>query len=480
MVTAILPELLLTAGAIVLLLLPFLRSARSLVPLSFALIAVAAAIPVGLLLRGHSLGGALFSGVFMFDKLTFFFQELILLSVGLVVMTVAGDARSGLRDRREFYCLLLLTTVGLLLMPGAQNLVLLYLALELVSVLSYLLSGFKKQDGLSVEAALKYLLVGLLSTGVLLYGISLIYGLAGTMDIRAIPVEALRQSPAVTLAALILLAVGFGFKLSLVPFHGWAPDLYEGAPAPVVSFISVAPKIATFAVLIRLFMVWLSPIADLWAILFSFLAVITMTVGNLAALPQTNLKRLLAYSSIAHAGTMLIGLAAGTAFGAGALAYYAVAYLLMNTGLFMAVTAMESAEGRSDLAVYSGLAQREPTMAALMAVCLLSLGGIPPLAGFFGKMWVFGAALKGNLAWLAVAGAVNSVIAAFYYLKVVKTLYLDPLPAGCKPIPCVESLCFGMSFCVVMLFVLGLWQGPLLEILRLVIPSQLPPGSVPW
>lgn len=459
---AIRPELLLAAGGMVLLVFPFLRGARTLGLFTLGLLAAAAA------LKGPAWGlepAVFFSGMLAQDRFGLFIQLSILAATALVVLSTIGFAREAVRARREFYALLLFTTAGLSLVAGARHLALIYLGLELVSVFSYLLVGFQKRDSLSIEGALKYFLFGALSTGAMLYGISLVYGLTHTMDLEKLALlfpQALRAAPLLSLMALLLVMAGLAFKLALVPFHMWAPDAYEGAATPVAAFISLGPKLAGFAVLVRFLLTGFSPEVHSWPLLLSFLAVVTMTIGNVAALAQTNVKRLLAYSSIAHAGTMLIGVAVATPLGITALLYYLAAYLLMNAGVFISVIAVGNATGREDVGAFSGLCRRAPATAFLTAICLFSLAGIPPLAGFFAKMWIFAAALQAGAVWLAVAAALNSVIALFYYVRIIKTMYLDIAPGGAPIVPS-RALFAGLVFCALALLWLGLGQGPWLD-----------------
>ena len=478
---AILPEGILAAGGMLLLVLPFLRSARLLGFLTLALLAAAADLALLHSLKtGHAVT-VVFSGMLTLDRFAEFFQAAILAAAGLTVLSVMGYSRQEVRARREFYSLLLFTTAGLLLVVRARHLALLYLGLELISVLSYLLVGFRKRDGLSIEGALKYFLFGALSTGAMLYGISLIYGLTGRLDFAAL--GALSQSaaaaPGVVLVAVLLVAVGLAFKLALVPFHMWAPDAYEGAPTPVASFISLGPKLAGFALVARVFLAGLSPEAASWPVLFGGIAVVSMTLGNLAALSQTNMKRLLAYSSIAHAGTMAVGIAVATPFGLAAVMYYLLAYVLMNAAAFMGVIAVANAAGREDIGAFAGLSRREPALAFMITVAFLSLAGIPPLAGFFGKMWIFGSALQAGAVGLAVVAALNSVIALFYYVRVIKTMYLEPAATTAR-LPSSRSLRLGLALCTAGLFLLGLWQGPWLDLTARSLPVPAKAGSIPW
>ena len=478
----ILPELVLIIGGLALLVLPWIRSARLLGLLTLCLLIGAADLKL-LNLTKQAFPALLFSGMFLQDRLSLFFQLVILGSVLLVTLSLMGYARQEVRNRRELYSLLLLTTVGLLLVVGAQHLALVYIGLELVSVLSYLLAGIDKRESLSIEGALKYFLFGSLATGTMLYGISLLYGLTGTMDLTALATsfsKVFAQVPLLATVSLLFLVVGIGFKIALVPFHMWAPDAYEGAPTPVTAFFSVGPKLAGFAILIRVFLLGFSPNLDVWPPLFIGLAVLTMTFGNVVALVQTNIKRLLAYSSIAHAGTMAIGLGLATPMGLTATLYYLVAYLLMNIGAFAGAIAVENAAGRQDLGAFAGLSQREPVLALMMTIALLSLAGIPPMAGFFAKMWIFGAAIQTNAIGVAVIAALNSVIALFYYAKIIRAIYLDPAPAGAGVLPRSRALQVALGVCTIGLFVVGLWPGRWMVFIADTLPLSLRSTTLPW
>ncbi len=479
----ILPELILVGGGLFFLLVPGLKSARLLA--LFALVFLVGAFDLVLVRWFAPVSSVtLFSGMLVVDRMSAFFQLAILLLMSLITLMAWGFANEGFRGRRELYALLLLTTTGLLILTGAQHLALIYVGLELVSILSYLLTGITKKESLSVEAALKYFLFGSLATGGLLYGLSLLYGLTGTLDLAMLASlfpQAFEKAPAISLVALLLLIGGLGFKLALVPFHMWAPDAYEGAPTPVAAFISVGPKLATFAVVARLFFVALPPNAlALVPAILTILCLVTMTLGNVVALVQTNVKRLLAYSSIAQAGTMAIGLAVGTPLGLMAILYYLVAYLLMNVGAFAGVIAVGNATGREDLGAFSGLSRRQPLLAFMLTISLLSLAGIPPTAGFLAKLWIFGAALAAGSNLLAIAAAVNSVIAVFYYVKIIKVMYLDPEPSGVPAVPLSPSLSLTLALCTVGLLVVGLLPGPWLTAAGSALPLPLKPGDLPW
>ncbi|MFI5184453.1 MAG: NADH-quinone oxidoreductase subunit N [Vicinamibacteria bacterium] len=386
--------------------------------------------------------GEIWSGMLVVDPLGSFFKLLLIaasLLVGLVFTFRNSRELRGL-GQGEFHALLLAVTLSNLLLAASNDLAMLYLSLEMVSITSYVMVAYMKGDKMSNEASLKYVLFGAVSTGAMLYGLSFLYGMAGTTSlpgIRAFLGAGLAPQNVFTAYAIaILVFAGFGFKTAVVPFHFWCPDVYQGAPTPVTAFLSVAPKAAGFAVMTRFFFQGMSTqsggpwghVASLdWPHLLMIISVVTMTVGNVAALTQTNMKRLLAYSSIAHAGYIMMGVVALSESGARALQIYLLSYLFMNLGAFLVVTLVHNQDGTFDLRDYPGLYRRAPFLTLAMAIFLLSLMGIPPLVGFMGKFYVFAAIIeKGpSYAWYAVVAAVNAAIAAYYYARVLKTMIID-------------------------------------------------------
>ncbi len=346
----------------------------------------------------------------------------------------------------EYYFLLVALTLGMMLMAGATNLLMIYLAVELSSLTSYVLSGYTKESPDSSEASLKYLIFGALSSGLMLYGMSILYGLTDTLSIYALN----RELPAIlaaggsgsyaALIAGVLILAGFGYKISAVPFHFWAPDVYEGAPITITAFLAVASKAAGFALLMRFFKVtfidttaaalppgaWATLQGVEWTTILAALSVLTMTVGNLIAIWQNNLKRLLAYSSIAHAGYMLMGVVVLNNEGLSAVMLYFVVYLFMNLGAFLCVMLIADKTGSEDIEEYKGLGSRTPFLAVAFTIFLVSLTGIPPTAGFIGKLYLFAALINHGWVWLAIVGAINSVIALYYYLRIVRNMFLRP------------------------------------------------------
>jgi NADH-quinone oxidoreductase subunit N len=385
--------------------------------------------------------GTLFYGIVAVDPMGTFFKCFLILTSFFVLLATNGSKELSRRPLGEFYAILLGVTLALLLLVSSVDMLMLYLSLEMVSLGSYVLVGYLKNDRQSNEASLKYLLFGVVATGCMLYGITLIYGLTGTtklMVIRQVLAAsmAFNENSAMLLIATVLILAGFGFKTAAVPFHFWCPDVYSGAPAPVTAFLSVAPKAAGFAALIRFFFTgfahsslnleyWIQRDFINWPLFILLMSIITMTLGNIAALRQTNMKRMLAYSSIAQAGYIFMGVVVLTSQGIQSILIYLITYLFMNLGAFIVVIEIHNQTGSFDLRDYQGLYRRSPFLTISMAVFMLSLMGIPPFAGFWGKLYVFGAAVNGDLAWFAVIGALNSVVAVYYYMRVIKTMAID-------------------------------------------------------
>ena len=370
--------------------------------------------------------GTEFSNMIQVDKYSLFFNVIFLVSTILVVLISMNYL--GRQDKRqgEYYLLILLATLGMMLMASGNELIVVFLGLELMSLSLYVLAGYFQRSMASSEAGMKYLLLGAFASGFFLYGIALIYGGAGTTSIpqiaSALTVDA--KSP-LLLSGMFLLVVGFGFKVALVPFHQWAPDVYEGAPTSIAAFISAGPKAAGFAAFLRIFMDALQNLQSEWIILITILAALTMTVGNLVAIAQRNIKRMLAYSSIAHAGYVLVALAAANKDGISSAMFYLFVYCVMNIGAFGAVILARTEDGESlMISDYAGLGFKKPLLALFMTIMLLSLAGFPPTAGFVGKFYIFRSAVESGQIWLVIIGAINTAISAFYYLRVVVAMYM--------------------------------------------------------
>ena len=399
-------------------------------------------------LTGYHAPRELFTGMIALDPFAIFFKVLIIATSLVIVLfsLQSGELKKEKKHTGEYYCFIAVVTLGLMLMAGANNLLMMYLAIELSSLTSYILAGFSKSKGRSGEAALKYVVYGGVSSGIMLYGISLIFGLTGTMDMQGIRM-AFADGSAITnawafttlIGAIVLMLVGFGYKISAVPFHFWTPDVYEGAPVTVTALLAVASKAGGFAVLIRFFTtsffdsfsgagVWQAFAGIEWDFLIAILSVLTMTVGNVVAIWQNNLKRMLAYSSIAHAGYILMGVVVMSNLGLTSVMVYFVVYFFMNLGAFYIVMVVADKIGSEDIDEYRGLGHKAPIIAAALTIFLVSLTGLPPTAGFIGKWVLFAAVLKSPYIWLAIVAAINTVFSLYYYARVIRNMYLrDPL-----------------------------------------------------
>jgi proton-translocating NADH-quinone oxidoreductase chain N len=408
------------------------------------------------------------------DRMALFFKMLAVLTVILVSLSAVEYIDKHTPFRGEFYALTLLAGLSLMLLASATNLVMIYLSLEFLSITSYILTGYLRRDARSTEAAVKYFLYGALASGVMLYGFSLLYGATGSVDLATIA-NVLVSSQANTLlvvASVLLILTGFGFKIALVPFHQWSPDAYEGAPTPITAFLSVGPKAAGLAVLIRVMVVALPAYSLNWTVILSLVAILTMTVGNLTALWQTNMKRMLAYSSIAQAGYMLIGLAAWTAQPAGsllmlggvdAILLFLFAYLFTNLGVFAVVIILENKMGTANISDYAGLIRRSPFLSIALLIFFLSLIGIPPTGGFLGKLFVFGAAVNEGLYVLAAFGVFNSVISVYYYFGVTRQVFFLQGPDE-SPIQAGFVMNVVVTVTVVMTLLIALYGQPFIQL----------------
>ena len=395
-----------------------------------SLVGIAVTFVLTLLMRGqHDLT---FSGALALDDYTVYFMLAILLTAAIIILLSLDYVPETDMVGAEYYSLILFATLGMLLMAAAGDLIIIFLGLETMSLAIYVLAGFARRDPKSGEAAMKYFILGAFSTGFLLYGIALLYGATGSIKLDAISrALASPMSSPLLLMGIGMLLVGFGFKVAAVPFHMWTPDAYEGAPTSITAFMAVGVKIAAFAAFLRVFTGHLGGVRADWNWVLWTLAAVSMTAGNLIALVQTNIKRMLAYSAIAHAGYILVGMAAGNAPSGAAVMYYLLAYALTNLGAFGVVIALGRKGAPHDLIEdYRGLSTRHPMLAAAMALFLFSLVGVPPLAGFVGKFYIFSAALNAGYVWLVVIATINTVIAAYYYISVIVAMYmLEGAPA---------------------------------------------------
>jgi len=425
------PEIILALGAMALLMLGVFRtkeSARLISSLS-ALLLVAVA---GLVALGWGDSAIAFSGGFAVDAFSSFAKVLILTGSALAILMAQGFMRSEKLERFEFPVLIVLATLGMLMMVSANDLISLYMGIELQSLALYVLAAFNRESKRATESGLKYFVLGALSSGLLLYGCSLLYGFTGTTNFTVLAQVLTLGEPGLgVIFGLTFLLAGLVFKISAVPFHMWTPDVYEGAPTPVTAFLAAAPKIAAFALILRVLSDPLMPLVDEWRQIVVVVSILSMALGAFGAIGQKNIKRLMAYSTIGHMGFALVGLAAGSADGIKGVLIYMAIYMITNIGTFVVILSMRRREGMvEDISDLAGLSRTNPMLAFALAAFLFSLAGIPPLAGFFGKLYVFIPAVEAGLWWLAVIGVVASVIGAFYYLRLVKIMYFDdPAPA---------------------------------------------------
>jgi len=459
----ILPELVLTGGALLLLVVDVLlpRGSRLLTWVAVAVL-VATAVSLAPFRATHV---EVSHGLIAVDQFSLFFKAIFIFAAILTVLMSQRYLEIEGASPGEYYFLILCATLGMMIMAGGIDLITLFIGLETMAVSFYILAGFIKPNQRSNEAAVKYFLLGAFSLGILLYGMSLLYGLSGSTSLRVMASVFAGQERDLRLTlAVILIVAGMGFKIAAVPFHMWAPDVYEGAPTPVTAFLSVGSKAASFAMLLRIFLEGLPSMNADWRLLFEGLAIVTMTAGNIAALTQSNLKRMLAYSSIAHAGYLMIGLVAGTPRGISAMLIYLTVYSFMQLGAFAVIVMMRRHDVVGDeLKDLSGLYLRQPFAAFAMLIFMLSLGGIPPTAGFMGKFWLFSAAIDSGYNWLAVIGVLNSAVSLYYYVRVVVFMYLKKEIAGSHPTSS-PALTFTLAAAVVATLVLGVYPRLLFEV----------------
>lgn len=459
----ILPEILLLAlGILVLVLDPFWKEENRRLNLGW-LTAGGLFLILGISLviaRPGAQPVLVFGGMLRDDWLGFVFKMFFLFGAAitsLFLMDVEGAGR-----RAESFLLLISATLGMNLMASAADLVMLYLAIETTSIPLYILAGFLTGDDKSTESGFKYMLFGALTSAFLLYGFSLLYGFTGQTSLYALSAS----FPTFSLLALgivFLVLVGLSFKISFFPFHFWAPDVYEGAPTPVAGFLSTASKAAGFAVVLRLFVAVFPSLAANWSMILAILAALTMTVGNLIALTQKNIKRMLAYSSIAHAGYAMIGIVAFSQLGAASTVFYLIAYILTNLAAFGIVTAFGRVAGSDDMKAYYGLSRRAPGLALMMLVAFLSLAGMPPFGGFVGKVFVFTAAIQQGWIWLAVVGILNSIVGVYYYMTVLKYVYLYRMEGEAEekhPVPRSKPYAIALTVLTVGILVIGIVFAP--------------------
>ena len=463
MFLSILPEILLVglAGLIMLSDLVWPESRKRdlgiLTSVGFGVILVAALV----FSRPAANNPLIFGGMIRDDFAAFFFRIMFLFS-GAVVALLSLDS-PGVGRKGEYYAILVSAVLGMNFMAAAADLIMLYLSIETTSIALYLLAGYLRDEDKSAESGLKYFLFGAFTSTVMLYGFSLLYGFTGKTNLYELG-GALASVPTLAVvAASMLVLVGFGFKVAVVPFHFWSPDVYEGAPTPITAFISVASKAAGFAVLLRVMLAVFPGVESYWVPLMAAISTATMTLGNSLALVQKNIKRLLAYSSIAQAGYALIGLAANSKEGLAATIFYLATYTLTNLVAFGVIILTSRVVGSDEIKDYAGLSRRSPGLALAFMVAFLSLGGMPPFAGFFGKFFVFAAAVQQDLIWLAFVGVINAIVGLYYYLTVLKVVYLYRSEHENEKIPTPRAYAVALAACVIGIVVLGTWSTPWID-----------------
>jgi NADH-quinone oxidoreductase subunit N len=472
------PEMSLVATAVLVILLDlFIARKGVLAALSIAGVVVAAGFTLSM---WGGAAQAAFGNTLAVDSFALFFKLLFLVIAALLILASKDYVSKFPRFQGEYYALVLLAALGMMLMAATAELISIYIALELTSISLYILTGFLK-DPRSTEASLKYLLLGAVASAVLLFGMALLFGFTGKTQlgdiagvIQGLSLSGVMASPGLILA-MVLIVAGFGFKIAAVPFHMWVPDVYEGAPTPVTAYLSVGSKAAGFAVILRVFYSALESPAWLrldWGMLFAVLAAIGMTVGNVTALPQTNIKRLFGYSSIAQAGYLMVGLAtvglapAADIGGRSGLLFFLASYTLTNLGAFFAIIAISNSVGSDLIADYSGVGKRSPVLALALTLCLISLIGMPPAAGFMAKFYIFSGAVKQGLLWLVIIAVINSVISAFYYLRVVKVMWFGE-PASPAKLASSGSLRVALALSSLGVLVLGIVPGFMMKLAEL-------------
>jgi len=450
----VLPEIILAAGALMLVLFGAIRGERSSGIINvLALVLIAAAFIAVLMLpseRIETMGGS-----FVVDSFAKFMKSLTLIASGAGIILSIDFMRRARINRFEYPILIVLSTIGMMMVISSNDLIALYLGLELLSLSSYVIAAFDRDNVRSTEAGLKYFVLGALSSGMLLYGASLVYGFTGSVSFPTIAATVQGNAGFGIIFGLVFVAAGIAFKISAVPFHMWTPDVYEGAPTPVTAFFAAAPKMAGMAMATRVFIDAFPGILGQWQQIIVFIAIASMALGSFAAIGQHNLKRLMAYSSIGNVGFALVGLATGTNEGIQGVVIYMAIYLAMTLGSFAVILSMRRGDRMFEtIEDLSGLSRTHPLMAFCLAMMMFSLAGIPPLAGFFAKFAVFTAAINANLVTLAVIGVVTSVIGAYYYLRIVKVMYFDDAVAAYEPMPAGVGFVLALSSAFIVLYVL--------------------------
>jgi NADH-quinone oxidoreductase subunit N len=414
---------------------------------------------------------SLLSNMMRVDAFSLYFAVIACMAVGLVILASMEYMKSRTRYRGEFYGLLLLAALAMTLMAASTNLIMIYLSIEFMSLTSYVLVGYFRDDPKSSEGGLKYFLFGAVTSSLMLYGMSLMYGATGTTDLAEIAAALSGMNATMPpmrwliLPAILLMLAGFSFKMALVPFHQWSPDAYEAAPTPVATLLSVGPKAMGFSILLRVLLTAVPQFQFDWVAILMGISLVTMTLGNLTAIRQTNIKRMLAYSSIAQAGYILVGIVSIVPFTVGihGVLLYLMAYLFTNAGAFIAVIAFSHVTNSDEIGDYAGLVRRAPALAAVMVVFFMSLAGLPPTAGFVGKLFVFGAAVQAGYYYLAIIGVLNSVISVVYYFNVIRLMFFQA-PASEERLSLPRFPMAAVVICVVLVMIIGLYPQPLIDL----------------
>lgn len=462
MLTSILPEIALLVLVMIVMLIDLIRHSRS-VRLGGVTAAGLLGIVALMLLFAHpgDKDSLVLGGMLHFDRIGFTFKVMIYMAAAITCLLTSANEE--LDTSGEFYILLLVSVLGMGLMVMSADLIMLYLSIETTSIPLYVLAGFARREQRSTEAGVKYMLFGAISSAVMLYGFSLLFGISGETNLYALTTALMGSSASLgtILGAAVLVLIGLAFKISAVPFHFWAPDVYEGAPTAVTAFISTASKAAGFMVLVRISQVVFPGISETWTLILAIIATVTMTTGNLLALAQDNIKRMLAYSSIAHAGYVLIGLVTYTTFGVASVTFYLGIYVLSNLAAFGIVDIFARSTGSEQIADLASFSRRSFGVGIALLAVMLSLAGMPPFAGFVGKVFLFAAAVEAGWVWLAVVGVLNSILGVYYYLTVVKIAFLhrsEELEA--RPVKIQFSQGLAVALCVVAITVLGVVSAP--------------------
>lgn len=439
-------------------------------------VALAGFVITGLLLfQQAGIEEITFSGLLIIDQFSLFIRMIVLITA-ILVLLFSFQSKELLEQYTklgEYYILIIGMVFGMFLLAGASNLIFIYLAIETMSISSYILSGYTKFAKRASEASMKYVIYGAVSSGIMVYGISIIFGLTGSLNLSAINAM-MQQNQVETIPMLLaglMILTGFGYKISAVPFHFWTPDVYEGAPITITALLSVASKAAGFAVMLRFFRMGLSTGAGSWELIGSIdwhfviaaLAVLTMTLGNLVALWQNNMKRMLAYSSIAHAGYMLMAVAVLNDTGVAAILIYFFMYMIMNLGAFLVVQVVADKSGSEDIETFSGLGYRSPLIGVVMTIFLISLTGLPPTAGFIGKLYVFTSVMNAGYVWLAIVGVLNSVVSLYYYVRVIRNMYLRDVESQREKITFNKTIIVLLLVLAVPTLIFGVYFGPIVD-----------------